>query len=210
MVVSQDVTTYVKSRAGPETRAYRTVPLHDSYGLYTLRVYPSKDTQDGYTSRMPAVFTFIVAVVFVFTAMVFIAFNFWVERRQKIVTERAVNSGLIVDSLFPKQVQGRLLDSEPEARDSNTWKEDLKRKITRRPAVTKEDVPVEEVASKQIADFFPEATIMFGDLSGFTHWSSTRTPCEVFDLLETIYNAFDKIALRRKVFKVETVRRIAD
>lgn len=28
---------------------------------------------------------------------------------------------------------------------------------------------------------------------------------EVFELLEAIYGAFDKIALRRKVFKVETV-----
>ena len=29
---------------------------------------------------------------------------------------------------------------------------------------------------------------------------------EVFNFLETLYGAFDKIALRRKVFKIETVR----
>jgi len=46
---------------------------------------------------------------------------------------------------------------------------------------------------------------MFADLSGFTAWSSAREPSQVFTLLETIYSAFDKMAHRRKIFKVETV-----
>ncbi|KAG7372034.1 adenylate/guanylate cyclase [Nitzschia inconspicua] len=45
---------------------------------------------------------------------------------------------------------------------------------------------------KPIADLFSDTTILFADIS-------------VFILLETIFNAFDKIADRRKVFKVETV-----
>ena len=43
------------------------------------------------------------------------------------------------------------------------------------------------------------------DLAGFTSWSSNRTPAQVFELLEVLYNAFDTIALRRSVFKVETI-----
>lgn len=46
---------------------------------------------------------------------------------------------------------------------------------------------------------------MFADISGFTAWSSVREPAQVFVLLETIYQAFDKIARQRRVFKVETV-----
>jgi class 3 adenylate cyclase len=42
-------------------------------------------------------------------------------------------------------------------------------------------------------------------LIGFTAWSSMRDPIAVFHLLETLYNAFDAIAARRGVFKVETV-----
>jgi class 3 adenylate cyclase len=34
---------------------------------------------------------------------------------------------------------------------------------------------------------------------------STRDPAQVFILLQTLYQAFDKIAKRRKVFKVETI-----
>jgi class 3 adenylate cyclase len=46
---------------------------------------------------------------------------------------------------------------------------------------------------------------MFADLVGFTAWSSVREPTQVFTLLETIYRAYDAIARRRRVFKVETV-----
>jgi len=37
--------------------------------------------------------------------------------------------------------------------------------------------------------------------SGFTKWSSTREPEEVFELLEALYGAFDRVALKRQVFK---------
>ena len=43
------------------------------------------------------------------------------------------------------------------------------------------------------------------DINGFTRWSSSRSPVEVFQLLENIYGTFDTIAKRRKVFKVETI-----
>jgi class 3 adenylate cyclase len=59
--------------------------------------------------------------------------------------------------------------------------------------------------SKPIADLFPNMSVLFADISGFTAWSSVREPAQVFTLLETVYKAFDKTAKRRKVFKVETV-----
>jgi class 3 adenylate cyclase len=59
--------------------------------------------------------------------------------------------------------------------------------------------------SKPIADLFPETTIMFADIAGFTAWSSARQPSQVFTLLETIYQQFDLIAKKRNVFKVEVV-----
>ena len=40
---------------------------------------------------------------------------------------------------------------------------------------------------------------------GFTAWTSVREPAQVFTLLETLFHAFDEIANRRRVFKVETV-----
>jgi Adenylate and Guanylate cyclase catalytic domain len=43
------------------------------------------------------------------------------------------------------------------------------------------------------------------DIVGFTAWCSVREPSQIFTLLETLYHAFDEIATRRRVFKVETV-----
>jgi class 3 adenylate cyclase len=59
--------------------------------------------------------------------------------------------------------------------------------------------------SEPIADSFPETTVMFADIVGFTAWSSARDPSQVFKLLETLYNSFDMISNRRGVFKVETI-----
>jgi class 3 adenylate cyclase len=56
-----------------------------------------------------------------------------------------------------------------------------------------------------IADLFPNCTVLFADISGFTAWSSTRDPAQVFVLLQTVYQAFDEITNQRKVFKVETI-----
>ncbi|CAB9516454.1 Receptor-type guanylate cyclase gcy [Seminavis robusta] len=55
-----------------------------------------------------------------------------------------------------------------------------------------------------IAELYPETTIMFCDVVGFTSWSSVRDPAQVFTLLESLYYNFDLIARRRNVFKVET------
>merc|ERR1711988_30658 len=60
-------------------------------------------------------------------------------------------------------------------------------------------------ANKPIADLFTDTTVLFADIAGFTAWSSVREPTQVFTLLETVYGAFDNIAQRRGVFKVETI-----
>ena len=43
------------------------------------------------------------------------------------------------------------------------------------------------------------------DIVGFTHWSSTHQPGQIFLLLETLYARFDAIAKMHGVFKIETI-----
>eukprot|EP00934_Nitzschia_sp_Nitz4_P003941 Nitzschia sp. Nitz4//scaffold84_size84139//73565//74158//NITZ4_005211-RA/size84139-exonerate_protein2genome-gene-0.76-mRNA-1//-1//CDS//3329559072//3931//frame0 len=59
--------------------------------------------------------------------------------------------------------------------------------------------------TKVIANKYPNCTVYFADLAGFTEWAADREPEQVFELLEALYGAFDAVALRRGVFKVETV-----
>jgi hypothetical protein len=62
-----------------------------------------------------------------------------------------------------------------------------------------------ERVTSQIADLFLYCTVPFADIAGFTAWSSSREPKLVFVLLHTVYQAFDTLAKRRNVFKVETI-----
>lgn len=141
-------------------------------------------------------------------------YDFYVTRRQNKVALAAKRSNAVVASLFPKNVRERMLKEAEEQilanekagvkghlRLGNVPKSQLKNflddGIARAGGIAFD--------TKPIADLFPDTTIMFGDVCGFTAWSSVREPTQVFTLLETIYHAFDEIAKRRRVFKVETI-----
>jgi signal transduction histidine kinase/CheY-like chemotaxis protein len=87
-----DINAHVQSRAGPETRSYTEVPLNQEFGKYTLRIYPSRETEDSFSSKKPWVYTIVVASSFLFTSIVFVVFACVVERRQNIVMHRVTKS----------------------------------------------------------------------------------------------------------------------
>jgi hypothetical protein len=129
-----------------------------------------------------------------------------VEKRQKKVMDTAVKSTAVVSSLFPEAVHARLFADKSEeivlSKDT-VWKND---EAEHSPSITDFiDVRKPTNKGKPIADKFENVTVLFADLAGFTKWSSSREPEQVFELLETLYGAFDKIALHRQVFKVETI-----
>eukprot|EP00978_Attheya_sp_CCMP212_P025572 scaffold82467_cov54-Attheya_sp.AAC.6 len=62
----------------------------------------------------------------------------------------------------------------------------------------KSGVPAED----PIADFFPNVSVMFADLAGFTAWAATQEPNDVFLFLEALYWEFDQVAEFLGVFKV--------
>jgi class 3 adenylate cyclase len=171
--------------------------------LYSIRVYPSKELEEYYNTNDPLTYATVMALVFVVTSVVFLLYDCLVERRQRVVMDSAAASTAIVSSLFPKSVRERLMHKEEQS---------LKDKATGNAV---EDSPYTTVQqqkendkygkSKPIADLFEDCTVLFADISGFTGWSDGREPSDVFYLLETLYGALDKIAKKRKVFKVETI-----
>jgi class 3 adenylate cyclase len=56
-----------------------------------------------------------------------------------------------------------------------------------------------------IADHFPEVTILFADLVGFTSLSQHISPVEVVNLLNEIFSEFDVLATRHGVEKIKTI-----
>jgi class 3 adenylate cyclase len=123
-----------------------------------------------------------------------------VEQRQKAVLDTAKRSNAIVSSIFPKQVVGRLMKDSTPIQGNAT-----KLRSLMGDTLEKGGKNVVAESNAPIADLFPSATVMFADVEGFTAWSSVREPSQVFVLLESLYHAFDLVASRRRVFKVETV-----
>lgn len=171
-------------------RSYTGLPLSEDFCPYWIRVYPSDEMRDNITSNNPAIFTVTAVLIFVFTSAIFVAYDCLVERRQRTVLRSAAQSSAIVSSLFPSTVQDRLMARSVSIA---TMRED-------------ESTPASnyqgEGDSDPIADLFPDTTVMFADIVGFTFWSSSRSPVEVFALLEAVYGAFDDVAQKLGVFKV--------
>lgn len=136
----------------------------------------------------------------------FSMYDWFVRMRNKKVIGAAVRSGAIVSSLFPSSVRDRLYKEAEENAAANAR---IQKWMVPESGARGETLQNNKSAiaydSKPIADLFPETTILFADIAGFTAWSSAREPHQVFQLLETLYRAFDDIARRRGVFKVETI-----
>jgi class 3 adenylate cyclase len=191
MVKSTSLSEGLQIAAG--TRLGLRLNYGDSGCQYDLRVYPSQEFYDEYNTDTPIIMTFAVAMVFLFTAAMFLVYDRLVERRQRLVLMKAAQSTAIVSSLFPRNVRDRMMEETGGDSQNSRLKS------------FKGDSKDEDVGSQPIADLFPHCTVLFADISGFTAWSSTREPAQVFTLLQTLYQAFDVIARRRRVFKVETI-----
>ena len=147
---------------------------------YSMSIYPTEELHDQYITNTSLIFTSIVVMVFLFTSSVFLVYDHFVQRRQRVVLDSAERTGAIVSDLFPSKFRSMVEENQMVKR-------------------------MGEAPTKALADLFPDTTIMVADIQGFTAWSSMREPSQVFTLLETIYGAFDRLAKQRRIFKVETV-----
>lgn len=211
----EEVTEFLEvGRVADGTR--QGLPFADRECNYYLSVYPSDAFAEQFRDPIPAILVSSVAAVFAFAIGMFFIYDHLVERRQSLVLRKAVQSTAIVSSLFPKTVRERLMESshltpKTESKALLGFREKVQN--GKRGANSASVVPPElqengeEVDDEgpPIADLFPNCTVLFADIAGFTAWSSTRDPSQVFTLLQNLYKAFDRVAMRRRVFKVETI-----
>ena len=173
---------------------------------YNIHVLATNEFQQTFFTNGPIIFSVAVSSCFLIFALVFFLYDWNVRRRQRTLLHTAERTNAIVSNLFPKDVRERIMaDAEEQAGNDYAQKQSGMSRGQLKVLLDESSPATSIFKTKPIADLFPEVTVMFADLVGFTAWSSTREPAQVFTLLETIYHEFDQIAKRRRVFKVETV-----
>ncbi|GKY99154.1 hypothetical protein MPSEU_000870900 [Mayamaea pseudoterrestris] len=178
---------------------------------YTLTVYSSDDFYDLHMSKLPYTVTFIMAFIFIMFVLAFFLYDHVLSRHNQEVSRSAMKADKILSSLFPSHVKDRLMTNAKDNKDAkkggggNSNTKAAMEMNNLAGFFANEGHHNLDLASKPIADLFPETSILFADIAGFTAWSSQREPAQVFTLLETMFNAFDEAAKRRRVYKVETV-----
>eukprot|EP00977_Amphora_coffeiformis_P016678 scaffold5224_cov135-Amphora_coffeaeformis.AAC.2 len=177
---------------------------------YNLRIYPTYAMENAFTTYEPTMFAVLILSVFLFVSCVFLGYDFLSQRRHRIVNNKAVEQSAVVSSLFPEEVRQQVVGivEKNNGGGSNrktgqeTWKD-------RSPSHAGKDdyerLAAELDNSAPVANLYPNCTVLFADIAGFTQWSSNRSPSEVFKLLEAMYGVFDRIAKKKGVFKVETI-----
>jgi len=159
--------------------------LSDPYHCrFSVDAYPTRRFQESHMSSTPAVFAAIIAGTFILMIGTFITYDLFVQQRNQKLIHNAACSNAIVTSLFPKNVRDRIV-----AQEENEGGIGKNKKHKGTP----------------VANLYLTSTILFADVVGFTAWSLVREPSQVFSLLEAVYGAFDQIAEKHRVFKIETI-----
>ena len=138
---------------------------------YYLRVYPAEGLESAYETPMPWIFAVLVFIVIAIFMAAFICYDKFVQDRQEEVLAQAARSSAIVASLFPSNVRDRILQQAEEQNDlrrskklGTTGKTQLKSFLSDGMAENANN----DDGSKPIADLFPNTTVMFADIAGFT------------------------------------------
>jgi Adenylate and Guanylate cyclase catalytic domain len=186
--------------------SYTGHPLTEDFCPFHISIYPTDETKDTHTTKAPVFFAVVAILIFVVTAATFLVYDYTVERRQKAVMKTAVTSSALVSSLFPDVVRDRVLPWPESVSNDNPSTGKLKSFLNEGNVGGMSSAAENPHGQpKPIAELFPDTTVFFGDIVGFTAWSSVREPSSVFTLLEALFSAFDRVARRHGVFKVETI-----
>lgn len=58
---------------------------------------------------------------------------------------------------------------------------------------------------QRIADAYPDTTVLFADIVGFTAWTTRTEPMRAITLLDELFSAFDDLAVEHGLEKIRTV-----
>jgi hypothetical protein len=147
-----------------QLEAYETIV--EGMCVHEFKVYPSAAFRATYDTNKPAIYTGVIVIAFFLTTVLLIIYDRMLSRRQEKTLDSAIRTSNLVSSMFPENVRDRLMEDALQDEGKTSVLDGKGNPSSVGGGFN----------SRPIADFFPESTIMFADISGFTAWASTREP----------------------------------
>lgn len=135
---------------------------------YTYTIYPTSIFEEEYRTPLPIILTIIIGGTFTLMALTFGIYDFFVNRRNRKVVDAAAKFNSIVSSLFPENVRERLFADAEEKMRKNGKVKAFRSVDDFLTAEENFDDSNDKRSGRPIADLFPETSILFADIAGFT------------------------------------------
>jgi hypothetical protein len=103
-----------------QSERYTGVSLNRGRCEFTFTLYPSKQFESMYITKKPLVSSFIAVGIFLFTSIIFLIYDGWVEERQRKIHRVALQSSAFISSLFPTSVRDRLFHEDVDEGNKNS------------------------------------------------------------------------------------------
>lgn len=136
--------------------SYETIEtIPDGLCVHEVFIYPSAKFREEYKTNKPAVYTTVVALAFVVTALLLFLYDVMVSRRQDKTMRSAVQTDKLVSSLFPENVRDRLFEEAAQPKEDE---KDAFRVGRKGSNISDMDDGIS--STRPIADLFPNTTVM--------------------------------------------------
>ena len=173
--------------------SFAGVDADDSAGecYITMTVYPTHELRSSYKSKDPYIFAMVCLLIFVGTALIFGLYDYYVELRERKVERKAARTQALVASLFPENVQARIIQEANKDADTDEEKPKARRLLfggrkSKDKMIAFLDQNDQEAMtatllkkSKPIADLFPATTILFCDIGKHSRCTEKVSPFQV-------------------------------
>jgi hypothetical protein len=190
---------------------------------WSVELWPTEAMYSGFVTNAPTIEAVVIAMVVVFLCLVFGVYDYIAATRAALLTRMWQATEAVVADVFPQAIKSRLVQEQLRRHEGANNSSSaagvapdgvrgiltaMRNGLDRRASGITLEVPVDlgdalaGPLDGMIADSYPHATVIFADVVGFTEWSGSVTPSEVFRVLEAVFTEFDALAKTYGVFKV--------
>jgi hypothetical protein len=136
--------------------------------------------QDTFLTKTPMYFTIVLVCTFLFTSLVFMYYDFAVEKRQMVILKQAVQSTEVINTLYPAEVRDRLFEDKNNNANSSKDKRQMR--------TDGEEAPSADSAC--IADSYEHATGMYNNDTLRALAETNKYHCDFIILTKSIVDFF--------------------